>query len=535
MAAKSESQRTIGAAGLIGMTAFAGALVGFVLQLLVAYYFGASKDTDAFFMAQSTSEMLSKLLLGGSIAAVFLPMFVERITRGARAEAWQLGLNIFHLTGAAVITLAALMAVFAYPFVHFIAPGFDAETTALTVRLLRVLIPSFVFMFLVDLAVSMLYSLKRFAVPSALRIVAPLVSVLFLAIFAPSLGVYALALGVLAGSAIQLAVVFSALVHEGLRYRFVWNPFDPAIRRLLYLVYPFVFSVLVTQAAGIVYRILVSDLAPGSLSALKYAEKITQFLTVMFLGSVTTVIYPLLSEKASKHDMTGMRATLSHAVRLTVFVSVPLLIGVALLREPLIALAYQHGSFSEQDAAVTGIALLFLVIGLTTNGISSIFGHATLALQQTRASVAVTCASQVVAISLFVLLVPYLGVGGLALASSLVPISIALLYFIYLTRFIPRLYRVFVHPTYFKITVLAVCLAGVVLFTRGLITDSSTSTLSLLVRLLVPTVLGCLVFFGGAYLWRVEEMRDVLAIAGRAGKKFRVIPKSLYPEEDTIP
>jgi len=84
----SETRQTTRNAGLIGLTAFGGALVGFVLQLLVAFHFGASNQTDAYFMALSTSEMFSKLLLGGSITAVFLPVFVERLARGRDKEAW---------------------------------------------------------------------------------------------------------------------------------------------------------------------------------------------------------------------------------------------------------------------------------------------------------------------------------------------------------------------------------------------------------------------------------------------------------------
>ena len=158
----------------------------------------------------------------------------------------------------------------------------------------------------------------------------------------------------------------------------------------------------------------------------KFAEKITQLLTIMFLNSVTLVIFPLLSEKASKNDVAGMRSTIASAIRLVVFTLTPVVIGVAMLRDPFITVVYKHGTFSETDAAMTSIALLFFVIGLITNGISSIFGYTVLALKETRASVAVSISSQAIAISLFVLLVPKLQHAGLALASSLVPISIAL-------------------------------------------------------------------------------------------------------------
>lgn len=511
---KSEFQRTAGSAGLIGLTAFIGALIGFVLQLLVAYYFGADQETDAFFMAQSTSELLGKLLMGGSITAVFIPLFVERLTRGERSQAWQLALNIFHLMGAAYLVLIILLAFFAEPFVAFIAPGFSGEAFALTVALLRVLLPAFFFLFLVELATSVLHSFKQFTLPALLRLVAPSVSIVSIILFVQSLGIYALALGVVVGSVIQFGILAWGLRREHLGYQFVFQPRDPAIKRLIKLVYPFIFSVLVTQLAGVVYRVLVSRLEPGSLASLKFGEKITQLVTIMFLNSVTLVIYPLLSEKASRRDYDGMKETIGSSVRLIFFVTLPLVTGIVLLRDPLIQVLYQRGSFTAEDAAMTSIALLFLIIGLTTNGISSVLGHAVLALQKTRAAVAVTVCSQAVAIALFLLLVPALAHAGLALASSLVPLSSGLLYFLYLTRFMPRLHTIFWHATYAKTILLTGAMALVILAMSRLVPG-------VLLVLMASTVAGIGVFFGGAYWWRVPEMKDVVGILQGKVNKWR--------------
>lgn len=517
----SESQQTMSRASFISIAALAGAIVGFFLQQLVAYYFGAGADTDAFFMAQSTSELLSKLLLGGSVTAVFLPFFVERITKGEQDEAWHLGLNVLHLMVALFVALILLLALFTRPFVDFIAPGFDDATATLTVSLLRILLPSFLFLFLVDMATAMLHSLKHFAMPALLRVIAPLTSIVCVIIFVHSVGINSLALGVVIGSLLQLGILFFTLHRKGFTYRFVFEPTHPTIKRLLYFVYPFILSVLVTQGAGIVYRILVSDLETGSLSALKFAEKITQLLAIMFLNSITFVIFPLLSEKASKADYAGMRETIGAAIRLITFITLPLMAGVIILRDPLIALIYKYGSFTAESAAMTSIALLFLVIGLTFNGISSVFGHATLALQKTRASVAVTIISQTIAIALFVLLVPYMGHAGLALGSSLVPLSITLLYFLYLTRFINKLGSVFIHVTYIKIITLTIIMTVFVSGALSLLPPVTGSNfIGNLVTVLIPAIVGIALFGIGAYLWKIPEMQDLLAIIKQKKAKW---------------
>lgn len=516
-----EFRHTAGRAGFIGLSAFIGALVGFALQLLVAYYFGAGSETDAYFMASSTSELLSKLLMGGSLTSVFIPIFVDRLTRGERADAWRLSLNVLHIMGGVYLLAIVMLGFFAEPFTRLIAPGFDEKTFDLTVSLLKVLLPSFFFMFLVDLATSILHSLRQFTVPALLRIVAPSVSILSIALLVRHVGIYALAIGTVVGGVIQLSLLARALYKQGLSYRFVFQPSDKQVKNLFYLVYPFAFSVLVTQGAGVVYRILVSDLSIGSLASLKFAEKITQFLIIMFLNSVTMVIYPLLAEKASRKDIKGIHQTVGSSIRLIFFVTIPLVIGVALLRHPLVAFLYQRGHFSAEDAQMTAAALLFLIIGMTTNGISAVFGYTVLALKQTKVSVAVTICSQAIAIALFMLLVPRMQHAGLALASSLVPISSAVLYFLYLTRTVPHLASVFWHKTYIQTIVLGTLLATVITVVLRIVQPLvSGSPLAAISQIVIPTALGSLVFFGGAYLWKIHEMHELLAIVSIKLRKW---------------
>lgn len=508
-----EFQRTASNAGIIGVTSLVGAGVGFILQLLVAYYFGASNETDAFFMAQSTSEMLGKLLMGGSITAVFIPLFVERLAKGKIQEAWDVGFNIINIMVIAYLVLIVILWIFARQFVHIIAPGFVGETYETTVSLLRFLLPSFLFLFLVEFATSMLHSFKQFTLPASLRIIAPLVSIISIVLFVHPLRIYALAVGVVVGSLIQCIILWIGLSRLGMRYKLRIRITDPAIVSLARLVYPFIFSILVTQGAGIVYRMLVSGLAEGSLSSLKFAEKITQLLTIVFLNSVTMVIYPLLSEKAAKKDWKGIEETITHALQLIVFITLPIITFVAILRQPIVSFLFERGSFTAADTTATSIALLYLVLGLTTTGISSVFGHAVLAIQKTKAAVAITIASQIVAISLFMFLVPRMGMAGLALASSLVPIASGVLYFSYLTKRIHGLGRIFMHWMYGKTIILAAISSVIVWYiATNMPTIAQQHWLDSLLHIIVPALCGYASYFLTAHLWHIEQMKELSEI-----------------------
>lgn len=510
-----------GQAGIIGVAASGGAVVGFILSQLVAYYFGIGSTTDAFFMAASTSELLTKFLMGGSVTAVFLPMFVSYLAQGKRQRAWFLAMNLIHIFTAIFAAVLILAGIFAEPFISLIAPGFDETTQHLTVRIFRVLLPSFLFLFLVDIIVAILHSLQHFTIPALLRLIAPAISVVSVLTLHHSLGIYALAVGTLIGSAIQLILVMTGVLRYGFRYRWVWAPRHPDFGQITHLLYPFIFSMLVTQGAGITYRILVSVLSPGSLSALKYAEKITQLLTIIFITSITTVIYPRLAAHVQQHQPHRVTQTLSYAMRLTLLLTVPLMIGAMMLSTPIIQFVYERGSFSPQAVALTSTALFFLSINLCTTAVSSILGQAVLAMQRTRAAVAITIASQAVAISLFVVLVPRLQLAGLALASSLVPISAALLSFIHLRPLLPHANQIFWQLPLLKIAVLGVVLMGTLRTWQLFLTSLPAVGTSPVIQLVSSTIVGSSIFFGGAWLWRMPEMDDLRTLTINRLKKLR--------------
>jgi putative peptidoglycan lipid II flippase len=525
--AAQEFRKTSKNAGIFGATVLCGALFGFILQLLIAYYFGAGSETDAYFMALGSSEMLSKLLLGGSLTSVFIPVFLEHWARGQQQQAWRAALNILHVFSAVFALLVVILGLASEPFVALIAPGFDESTAHLTAGLIRLLLPAFLLLFVVEMLSSLLYALQRFFAPAALRVIAPIVSIIAIVVLASAVHIYALAAGLILNAIVQLLFLARALKREQLSYQFVFSPRNPEIIQMVRLVAPFIVAVLATQAAGIMYRILVSNLESGSLSALKFAEKITQFLTLAFLTSVTTVIYPLLSEKASRRDFDGMRSTIASAVRLITLLTLPLIIGVAYLREPVIRLVYERGSFTPEDTALTTSALFFLVLGLTINGISSVFGHATLALQKTQAAAAVSVASQAVAIALFVVLVPLMGHNGLALASALVPLAIILLYGLYLHRYIDRLPSIFLHRTFAKLTVLAILLMGILYGTTRIIRSLALTMITTdILTIAVGAFAGSCVFFGGAYLCNIPEARDLVAMVRQKISRTHIVTTS---------
>lgn len=411
----------------IGIAQLAQYAVSFALSVVIAAMFGVARTTDAYFMATSTAELLAKILLGGALISVLLPSLVEHLTKNDPARAKALFSSLFSLAVVAFVILGSLIQAFAEPLVTFLAPGFAAETRALTTVLLRLVFPAYLLSFLADLAIVPLHAQRRFGLPALSRLVVPALTLLALLVLVGRLGIQALVLGTLIGTAVQLAILFLALHRSGYRPSFLPHLNNPDVKHVLLRTLPFLLSILAAQGAGIVYRILVSGEPEGSLASLKFGERIYLISNTLFLGTIVQVAFPAFARAVSAAP-TEAAQRLHTAIRLVTFVGIPLTIGLILLRVPLVRLLYERGAFTAEDTLATAALVPFFVIGLLGNGWSSLLGHFVLAFQDTKTAVGVSVALHAVAAALFVILVPVLGVTGLALVSGLGPFALTALY-----------------------------------------------------------------------------------------------------------
>jgi putative peptidoglycan lipid II flippase len=106
-------------------------------------------------------------------------------------------------------------------------------------------------------------------------------------------------------------------------------------------------------------------------------------------------------------------------MRLVFFITIPSMVGLILLREPIVGLLFKRGAFDSQTTALTASALFYYGIGLWAFSAVRIVVTLFYALQDTRTPVKMAAISIVVNMILGVALMWPLRHGGLALATSL--------------------------------------------------------------------------------------------------------------------
>jgi len=419
---QNENHSVVKAAGTIGLATFSSRVLGFVRDMVLARLFGATPAADAFFVAYRIPNLLRELFAEGSMSSAFIPVFTEYHTLKSRRDAWELASATF-TTLLTVVVAITLVGVAAAPAIAWlIGWGFhdDPRRLALTTVLTRVMFPYLVFISLAALAMGILNSVRAFAAPAFSPVFFNVFIIGCSLFLAPALPepIVGVAIGVVAGGAAQFAMQLPGLKLRGLLFGWRFEPGHPGVRRIGRLMVPSLLGLSVTQINITVSTILGSFFAGGP-TYLFYGMRLIQFPLGIFGVALATAILPTLSAQAARGALDELRTTLGFGLRMIMFIILPAMLGLILLRTPIVHLFFEHGTFTAHDTAETARAVLCYAVGLWAFSGVRIIVAAFYSLHDTKTP-AISAAIAVVANVVFSLaLMSPLGAAGLALAAAL--------------------------------------------------------------------------------------------------------------------
>jgi putative peptidoglycan lipid II flippase len=413
-------------------------VLGYIRDAVVAYVFGAGMYSDAFFVAFRVTNLLRRLVGEGALTSSFIPIFTaeraERTTEGSR----ELVSSIFTLFTIILAVLALLGVIFSKELVWLMSPGFasDPEKFRITVNLTMQMFPYMVFVGLMSISMGVLNSYRHFAAPALSPVLfnlALIFSVLVIARFM-SMPVYALSIGVLIGGFFQFLLQVPYLKRYGMMPRVSFKFADPAIKKIFLLMAPAAFGVGVYQLNIFVTLWFASKLSEGSVSYLYYSGRLMELPIGVFSVAVATAVLPSLCEHVVKKEWADFRSSLSFAIRIVNFVTIPATIGLIILSFPIIDLLFKRGQFSADASSATSVALCYYAIGLVPVSACRLLSSVFYSLKDTVTPVWVGFIAFVVNALLCIALVGPLKHGGLALATSLSSFVNMIIFFIMLRK-----------------------------------------------------------------------------------------------------
>jgi len=357
-----EHVRVAQAASIIAMGNVTSRVIGLVREMVKSGLFGATGYVSALEVAVRVPTILYDLLVGGMINSALIPVFSDYARPHRREELWHLLSVLLSTLSLALGLLVVLGELLAPWLVWLLAGGLAPPYQSVATDLLQVTLPAVVFLNAAGILAGALYALKRFTFPAFTASVFNAAVVVVALLFGHRWGVLSMAVGLVLGAALQVALQLPGL--RGARLRPVFNLHHPALARMGRLYLPILVGLVVDMLAVLLSYNLASHTGDSSISWMQYAATLIQFPLGLVVTAVSIAILPTLSRQAGDDDPAPFRATLAQGLRLVLSLVIPATVGLYVLAEPLVALIFEHGDFTPADTVATAEALRCALLGL---------------------------------------------------------------------------------------------------------------------------------------------------------------------------
>lgn len=433
--------KIVKATGFISLATFLSRILGYIKDMILAKYFGATGLSDVFFVAFRIPNLLRELFAEGSMSSAVIPVLKESQIKKGEDEAREIAKSLFTAIILIVGGITLLGIIFSPFIVKIIAPGFisNPQKFELTVLLTKIMFPFLLFISLASLTMGVLNTNNIFFIPA----LAPCflnISVILLVVgfssffFNPIISV---AVGVTLGGILQWLIQTPAYYKAG--YRFGFARFHPALKKIAILVIPTTLSLTVNQINIFVSTIIASFLSEGSVTYLYYSMRLIQLPIGIFGVAVGMAVLPALSQHVAEGKIDLLKEDFSFSIRLLFFLVIPSMFGLIMLKEPVVNTLFQRGAFDLNATLNTAQALLFYSFGIWATVGSRTITATFYSFQDTKTPVICATAGMFTNVTVSLLLMNLMKHNGIALAYSTAATVQFILLSIFLTRKIPEI------------------------------------------------------------------------------------------------
>lgn len=481
-------------------------------EIVFSYYYGASSITDAYIISLTIPAVIFALI-GAGIATGYIPLYNKINSEKGKDAAIEFTNNVLNFVLMICTAIVGLVFLFTEPLIFLFASGFEGETLEMAILFTRISIVSVYFTGMLYIMDANLQVNDAYKVPQLAVIPMILITTASIAVSA-TYGVYILVYGSVLAVIVQALIVIVYAYKKGYYYKFKVNFKDFYLKRMIVLSLPVIIGSSIYQLNIIIDRTIASQIAEGGISALNYAFKIETFITGLFVVSIVTVMYPSISRMAVAHNFKGMKEALSKSITAISLFVIPATVGVMIFSQPIIKLVFGRGEFGNEAVAMTSISLLFYSIGMIGVGIHSTLVKAFYSLEDTKTPMLISSTSVIINITFNIILSRFLGVGGLALATSIAALTGAGLMFYCLRRKIGAL-----GARQMIISVAKISLSAAIMgIGAKLIFEALTPAIHQNIALLLSIAAGAAIYFTVILFLKID---DVTVIVNELKKKFR--------------
>lgn len=486
-------------------------IIGFSREIFLSYLYGASNISDAYIIATTIPSVLFGFVTT-ALTASYIPIYNKVYNIEGEVSSNSFTNNLLNLLIIATSVIILIGVIFTKPIVLLFASGFTGNTLELAISFTRITLFSLYFIGIVSILRAYLQIKDQYIIPALIGL--PLNFFLIVSIFISSIkGELILAYGYIFATFSQVILMLPLCLKKGYKYKFYINVYDKNIRHLLYIILPLILGASVNQINILIDRTIASNISIGGISALNYASKLNGFIQGIFVLSISTVMYPIISKMAANKNVSGLTSILTKSIVATNLLVLPSTIGSMVFSAPIVQMLFGRGAFNETALEMTSSALFFYSIGMIGFGLREVLSRAFYSLQDTKTPMINASIGMILNVILNIVLSKFLGIGGLALATSISAIFTTVLLFISLRKKVGPFGMKQISFSFLKILFASLVMGSFAKLSFNFLTASFSQNLSLLLAIGV----GAVSYFVIIYFMKIE---DVDVFVGAVKKKI---------------
>lgn len=536
----SKQTNILSAAVIIMVMVGASRILGLLRYRTFVHFFPPAR-LDTFLAAFQLSDLIFEILIMGAMSSAFVPVFSSFLARDKNRDAWYIAAATLNLLLLGYVIFAVLIFIFAQPIYLLVAQGYSSQQIAEIASYTRMFLLAQMFFVASYLFTAILESNQRFLASATAPLFYNIGIIITTIILAPEVGLLAPVIGVVVGASLHFLIQLPAVLQLGFKPIFVLDVKNPGVRQIARLALPRVIELSFYQIKRFADLFLASFVV-GGLTYFRFGDSLSSLPAGLFGLSIAKAALPKLSGQAAQ-DINEYKKTFSSSFKEILFLVVPASVFIAILRLPLVRLAFGADQFSWTDTNQTGFVVSAFALGIFAYSLSLLVSRAFYALQDTATPVKISIMTIFFNAAGGVLLILGLKtpIWGLAMAYSLSQIFQLGVLLAILTRRVGGLGQFGLVMTTIKIFVSSLTAGGVMFLLLKVLDRSAWDkklsflghlglglpkpfdtflldtryTLNLIYITVAVALIGALVYLLMSALLRIEELRVMLRVFSR--------------------
>ncbi len=485
---------------LLGLITLLSKIIVFMKEMEFTYFYGASLVSDAYIVATTIPTVIVTTLIS-AIVACYIPIHSQIQSEEGIDASNKYTNNVLNIiiVGISILFLVGLC--FTKQMVLLFASGFNENSLQMTIGFTKFTMLNLYFVSITTFLGSYLQIKNKFIIVALSSIPVNFIIMLFMGI-SKITNVYILVIGNVLAMFIQALIIILFSIKSDYKYKYFIDFKDRYLKKMGYMLLPLVIGVAASQINVIIDKTLASYIAIGAISALTYSKKINMLIQGLCATTITTVIFPKIAKLSHLNDIEGMKKIISDGISLMNLLLVPAIVCSMIFAEPIVKLLFGRGSFDDTAIAMTTSTLFYYSVGMLTMGIRELLVRCFYSMQDTRTPLINGIATIIINIVLNFVLSYYMGVSGLALATSIASTCTTIVLLLRLRLLIGDFITKKMIISFVKIVVTSIVTGILAIFNFKYILSNLSQNLALVITIFTAII----IYFTILYVMKFEDV-----------------------------